>query len=188
MMTGKDKKAIKEKKEPVKKEKIIKVKESEFLKLQEEAADYKDKFVRLFAEFDNARKRMDREKMEFVKYANEGLITEFLEVMDNLERSVQAAKENHQDYSAFLKGIEIVMKQINGLLQSNNVKPIDTAGKSFDPHCHEVLMQEETEEFEDGKIIEEFQKGFMLGDRVVRTSKVKVAKKKESSGEVLTEE
>ena len=85
------------------KDKMIKIKESEHVKLIEEAAKYKDQYVRLYAEFDNARKRMDREKQEFIKFANEGLIMEFLGILDNLERSVEAAKAKHQDYTAFLK-------------------------------------------------------------------------------------
>ncbi len=160
------------------KDKMIKVKESEHAKAIEEAAKYKDQYVRLYAEFENARKRMDREKQEFVKFANEGLITEFLGILDNLERSVEAAKAQHQDYTAFLKGIEMVMAHVHEMLKSNGVTPIEAQGKMFDPHCHEVLMQEETDEVDDGMIIEEFQKGYSLGEKVVRTAKVKVAKGK----------
>ena len=92
------------KKEKLKKEKIFKLPESDYNRLIDEAKEYKDKHLRLFAEFDNARKRMAREKLEFVKYANEGLISEFLHIMDDLQRSVDVAKEKHQDYEAFLKG------------------------------------------------------------------------------------
>src|SRR5689334_16420917 len=83
----------------------VTISEAEYKKLTDELASYKDKYIRLVAEFDNARKRMDREKQEFVKYANEGLIIDFLNVLDDLERSVEAAKAKHEDYSAFLKGI-----------------------------------------------------------------------------------
>lgn len=159
-------------------EKKIEVSEEEFKKLQEEAAQYKDRYIRLYAEFENARKRMEREKSEFVKYANEGLIVEFLGILDNLERSVEAAKAKHEDYSAFLKGIEMVMAHVYDMLKSNGVKAIEAKGKKFDPHAHEVLMQEEKEGVEDGIVLEEFQKGYLLGDRVARTAKVKVAKGK----------
>ena len=157
---------------------VIEVKEADYKKLQDELAQTKDKYVRLYAEFENARKRMEREKLEFIKYANEELIADFLNVLDDLERSVQAAQTKHEDYAAFLKGIEIVMAHVYDLLKKNGVKPIEAKGKKFDPHCHEVLMQEETDKTEDGVILEEFQKGYFLGDRVVRTAKVKVAKKK----------
>lgn len=157
------------------KEKMIKIKTSEYEKLVADAADYKDKYIRIFAEFENTRKRYERNKIEFIKYANEGLIEEFLGVVDDLHRSVDAAKLKHQDYAAFLKGIEIVMTRSDALLKKNGVRLIEAVGKKFDPHCHEVLMQVETDEHEDGQIIEEFQKGYYLGDKVVRTAKVKVA-------------
>jgi len=144
-------------------------------RLKKEATEYKDKYLRLYAEFENARKRMEREKVEFIKYANEELMVDFLGIMDDLERSVTAAKTRHQDYDAFLKGIEMVMAHVYELLKRNNVKPIEAVGKLFDPHCHEALMQVESDAHEDGTVVEEFQKGYMLGDRVVRTAKVKVA-------------
>ena len=160
---------------------VIKDKGAEYQKLAEEAAKYKDQYIRLFAEFENARKRMDREKQEFIKYANEELLTEFLGILDNLERSVEVAKAKHQDYEAFLKGVEMIMAQICEMLKRNGVKPIEAKGKMFDPHSHEILMQEESEAAEEGTVLEELQKGYTLGDRVIRTSKVKVAKKKEKS-------
>lgn len=148
-------------------------------KLLKELAESKEKYVRLVAEFDNARKRADRERSEFVKYANESLIADFLTIMDDLDRVVIAANANHQDYQAFLKGVEMVMARIHELLRKNNVKPIDALGKPFDPHSHEILMQEPSEK-EEGTVIEELQKGYLLGERIVRTSKVKVAVKREN--------
>lgn len=189
MFGDKKTKAEKEdnKKEPVNQESVesgaqaagsdldISMKESEYNRLIKDAAEYKDKYLRLFAEFDNARKRMDREKMEFVKYANEGLLAEFLNILDDLERSMEAAKQKHEDYEAFLQGIEMVMAHIYEMLKKNNVKPIDVKGKKFDPHFHEPLMQEETESADEGTILDVFQKGYVFGDRVLRTAKVKVA-------------
>ena len=161
------------------KDKYIKVKESERDQWIREAKEYKDKYLRLCAEFDNARKRMEREKQEFVKYASQDLLKEFLGVMDNLERTVEAAKVQHQDYDSFLKGIEMVMNQLHSLLAKEGVKPIEAVGKPFDHNCHEVLMQEESDQ-EDGTVLEEYQKGYYLQDRVLRTAKVKVAKKREA--------
>ena len=160
---------------------VIQIKESEYQKLVEETASYKEKYMRLVAEFDNARKRMERDKVEFIKYANEGLIEQFLGILDDLERTVAAAEANHNDYKSFLKGIELVMAHVYEMLKKNGVKPIDTKGKIFDPHSHEALMQEEKEGVKEGTIIEEFQKGYLLGDRVVRTAKVKVAKSKSAN-------
>lgn len=156
-------------------EKVVLLQESEYLKLKQEIGDARDRYLRLQAEFDNVRKRVERERMEFIKYANEGIIQQFLFAVDDLERTIEAAKANHQDYMAFLKGIEMVMTQIYDMLKKNNVKPIEAKGKKFDPHYHEALMTLETNEVAEGTVVEEFQKGYMIGERVVRTAKVKVA-------------
>lgn len=166
-----------------KKDKLIHVKESEIESLKNELEDYKDRYLRIYAEFENARKRMDRDRQEFIKYASANLMVEFLNVLDNLERSVNAARTKHQDYDAFIKGIEMVMSQVYEMLKKNGLEAIEAKGKPFDPHCHEILMQEETENFEDGIVMDEFQRGYKLGDRVVRTTKIKIAKKKETAVE-----
>jgi len=156
-------------------EKKLAGKEAECQELQRALADYKDKYIRLYAEFDNVRKRFEREKAEFVKYANEGLMIEFLSILDDLQRSLDAASAKHQDYASFLKGVEMIMAHLYEMLKTNGLQPIDAVGKKFDPHRHEVLMQVETDEYPDGTVVEEFQKGYCLGERVIRTSKVKVA-------------
>ena len=151
----------------------------EYQRLLGEVAEYKDKHIRLLAEFENARKRMDRDKSEFIKYANEGLLAQFLDILDDLERTVQAAQEKHQDYTSFLKGVEMVMNRIYDILKKSGVKPMDVKGKMFDPHCHEPLLQEESKDVPEGTILEELQKGYFYHDRVMRTAKVKLAKKLE---------
>jgi molecular chaperone GrpE len=163
-------------------EKIVSVRESEYLGLLAEAQkvkDYQDKLMRLQADFENARKRMEKERVEFLKYANEGIIVELLNVLDDLERSLEAAEKKHEDYEAFLKGVEMILANIYEILKKNDVEAIPAQGKKFDPHSHEALLQVETDEFPEGTVIEELQKGYKLGERVIRTSKVKVAKAKE---------
>jgi molecular chaperone GrpE len=155
--------------------KAVTISEAEYQKLQRESVEYRDKYIRLAAEFDNARKRNERDRQEFVKYANEQMVIEFLSILDDLERSLEAAVAKHEDYEAFRKGIEMVMAHIYDMLKKNGVKSVESVGKIFDPHCHEVLMQTQTLEVQDGTIVEEFQKGYYLADRVVRTAKVKVA-------------
>ena len=170
------KQAVKEDKKP-KKDKIIKVKESEHLAAVEGLAEYKDKYLRLYAEFDNARKRMERDKQEFVKYANEQLISDFLMIFDHLDGALKAAKQSENVNSdELIKGLDMVQKSIDDALAQNNVKPIEAEGKLFDHNCHEILMQEETDEHADGAVLEVFQRGYNIGDRVLRTAKVKIAK------------
>ncbi|MGE0268859.1 MAG: nucleotide exchange factor GrpE [Candidatus Omnitrophota bacterium] len=159
-----------------KEDKTVSIKESEYNKMAADAAEYKDKYIRLFAEFDNARKRMERDRIEFIKYANEELLLDFLGVLDNLELSLSSAKQK-QDQDALIKGIEMVVSQAKDLLKKNGVVPIEAKGKPFDPHAHEILLQEENDEHEDGTVLEEFQKGYRLGEKVIRTVKVKVSMK-----------
>lgn len=151
------------------------LKESEYKKLVDDAASFKDKYVRILAEFDNARKRNERERMELIKYAHEEVIIETLGLYEDLERSLESSKKFSADANT-IKGLELVVGKMRDLLKQYEVKPIESVGKKFDPSCHEAMMQMESEEHEDGIIVEEFQKGYWLGDRVVRTAKVKVAK------------
>ena len=163
-----------------KEEKVITLKEEEYLQLKEEAAKAKEhweKLLRLQAEFENTRKRIEREKQDFVKFANEGLILELLNILDDLERTVELAQEKHQDLQAFLKGVEMILAHLYETLKEYGVRPIEAKGKIFDPHAHEALMQEEQKDLPEHTIIEEMQKGYMLNDRVIRTTKVKVSKR-----------
>lgn len=170
----------KQQKENQKEEKVITLKESEYFKLKEDsdkAKEYWDRLLRLQAEFDNTRKRLEKEKQDFVKFANEGIILELLNVMDDLERTVDLAQTQHQDLSAFLKGVEMILAHLYEMLKEYGVKPIEAEGKLFDPHYHEALMQAENKELPEHTIVEELQKGYLINDRVIRTSKVKVSKK-----------
>jgi len=160
------------------KEKIIEIKDSELKQLKEKAIkadEYWDRLLRLQAEFDNAKKRMQKEKIDFIKFASEEIILELLGILDDLERSVEATQTKHEDPQAFLKGIEMILAHLYEMLKKKGVRVIESKGKQFDPHLHEALMQEETDKFDEDIIIEELQKGYLLEDRVIRTAKVKVA-------------
>lgn len=170
--------------EPSGEEKVVTLKESEYLKLKDEAQkaqEYWDKLLRLQADFENSRKRLEKERLDFLKFANEGIILELLNILDDLERAVELAQEKHQDQAAFLKGVEMILTHIYGLLKNNGVKPIEAAGKPFDPHYHEALMQMENKDLPEHTILEELQKGYLLNERVIRTTKVKVTKKPDTS-------
>lgn len=157
-------------------EKTVALSESEYKALLEEAASCKDRLLRLQAEFDNARKRLEKDRIEFIKFANEGLISELIGILDDLQRSVEAAMQKHEDYEAFLKGVEMILAHIYDLLKKYRVEPIAAKGKKFDPHLHEALLQVETNDYPEDSIIEELQKGYLMDGRVIRTAKVKVSK------------
>ncbi len=161
-------------------EKIVTLKEPEYLLLKEEAdkaKEYWDKMLRLQADFENSRKRQEKERQDFLKFANVGMILELLNVLDDLERAVELAQTQHQDFSAFLKGVEMILAHLYEMLKEHGLKPIEAAGKLFDPNFHEALMQVENKELPEHTVVEEMQKGYFLSDRVIRTSKVKVSKK-----------
>jgi len=163
-----------------KEEKIVSLKESEYLKLKEEAdkaKEYWEKMLRLQADFDNTRKRLEREKQDFIKFANEGIISELLNILDDLERTAELAQSKHQDLAAFLKGVEMILAHLYEMLKEYGVKPIEAEGKIFDPNLHEALMQAEHKDIPEHTVVEELQKGYMLNDKVIRTTKVKVSKK-----------
>lgn len=162
------------------KDKIVVLKETEYLALKAEADKAKecwDKLLRVQADFENTRKRLEKEKQDFVRFANEGLIVELLNILDDLERAVDLAETKHQDLPAFLKGVEMILAHLYDMLKEHGVKRIEAEGKPFDPHLHEALMQTEDKEKHENTVLEELQKGYFLNDRVIRTAKVKVSKK-----------
>lgn len=162
-----------------KEEKLVTIDEQELLKLKEDAQKGKeswDKLLRLQADFDNTRKRLEREKQDFIKFANESLILELLNILDDLERVVNLAESKSEDMPAFLKGVEMILAHIYEMLKEHGVKPIDAEGKVFDPNYHEALMQVENKDLPEHTVVEEMQKGYLLNDRVIRTAKVKVSK------------
>lgn len=161
-------------------EKTINLKESEYLALKEEAAkagEYWDKILRLQADFENSRKRLEKEKQDFIKFANEGIIAELLNILDDLERTTNLAESKHQDLPAFLKGVEMILAHLYQMLKEYGIRPVEAEGKLFDPNLHEALMQIENKDLPEHTVVEELQKGYLLNDKVIRTAKVKVSKK-----------
>ncbi len=131
-----------------------------------------DTLKRLQAEFENYKKRNDKEKTEFVKYAHADVISSMLPILDSFE----IALKNTADKEKFAEGVKIIYAQLYSALEAEGLRPINATGENFDPYRHEVLMKEESDKPE-GAILEEFQKGYMLNDKVLRFSKVKVSGK-----------
>lgn len=127
---------------------------------------------RLQADFENYKKRTEKEKELSSRQATTKIIQQLLPIIDTFE----LALKNKSNMEQFTKGIEMIYAQLYNTLQNLGLRPINTTNKKFDPHLHEVLMQEEHKEREDGAIVEEFQRGYMLKENVIRTSKVKIAK------------
>lgn len=146
---------------------------------EQEAREHYDARLRLQAEFNNFKKRRDKEMVDFRKYANESLLQEILTIVDDFERAIAAAEQTHK-LEDFLKGVELIFSKFLVALQKKGVKEIEAAeGQQFNPEIHEAVTQIETDEIEEGMIAQVFQKGYYLHDRVLRPPKVGVAKAKE---------
>ena len=142
-----------------------------------EAEARHDQMLRTIAEFDNSRKRAEREKEESLKYALESFIKELIPTVDSIERAIQSTKES-QDFAALAEGVEMIYKGILSTLEKRGVTPIEAVSEPFDPTQHEAVMHVESEEVPKNKVIEEWQKGYMLNNRVIRPSMVSVSKGK----------
>ncbi|MFL5959784.1 MAG: nucleotide exchange factor GrpE [Gaiellaceae bacterium] len=143
-----------------------------------------DRLLRLAADFENYKKRAARERQEYVALANERLIGELLPILDDLERALSAA-EQHEE-AQLEEGVRLVHRSLAGLLERHGVEPIETDGK-FDPHVHEALLSQPSEA-EEGSVLDVVQKGYKLGDRVVRPARVVVAAAPASEPEPEPEE
>ena len=145
--------------------------EEKIAALEKEKADLNDKFLRICAEYDNFRKRSQKEKDAMYGDIKANTVTQFLPVYDNLER---ALKQNTED-EAYKKGVEMIMTQFCTTLEKMGVTEIKCLGEKFDPTMHNAVMHVDDEEKGENEIVEVFQKGFKLGDKVIRFAMVKVA-------------
>lgn len=137
------------------------------------AEEYYAHMQRLKAEFDNFRKRTQKEKEETAKYASERMIISLLPVLDNFERAVESTRSN-KDFESLAQGVSMILKQFFKVLEDEGLKMIDSIGREFDPNIHEALLREESEQGQN-IVLEEFQRGYYLKDKVIRPSKVKVS-------------
>jgi molecular chaperone GrpE len=156
---------------------------AELEKAQAQAAEYLDGWQRARAEFANYKKRVEAERAVLRQTSNEALLLKLLPVVDDFERAFQTLPEDLADVP-WVDGIKLILRKLQAILDSENVTPIEAIGQPFDPLSHQAVMQEETTEHPDGHVIEEMQRGYRLGERVLRPSMVKVANNaKESSDE-----
>ncbi|WP_406659732.1 nucleotide exchange factor GrpE [Methanolobus sp. ZRKC3] len=145
---------------------------------EDEAAQLRDKLLRLTAEFDNYRKRSIREKEEYRKFAVEQLIVELLEVHDNFERALDSAKQADET-QAVIKGVEMVFKQFAAILEKEGLQKIECKGAEFDPHLHDAMLHIENPDNDDNTVMDVCKPGYYLHSKVIRPAMVTVSKKPE---------
>jgi len=145
------------------------------VELQKQRDDYYDRLLRKTAEFDNYRKRTDRERVQLSEAAAADLIEELLPIVDDMERALKA-DAGSEATEAIRRGVELIHKQLLETLRKRGVKPIESLGADFDPHFHQAVAHEPADGRREGEVVEEFSRGYMLGDRLLRPAMVKVAK------------
>ena len=134
-----------------------------------------DKLLRLQAEFENYRKRVERERGELYQHGRDDVLLQFLPVVDNFERALSSLETSEGDAEALRHGVELIHKQFKDALSKFGLEAVEAVGQAFDPHVHEAVTTEVTDKHKENTVIQEFQRGYKIGDRLLRPAKVKVA-------------
>ena len=156
--------------------------EDKMEELKKSLEEANDKYIRLYADFENYKKVSARNKEELLKYANEDLMTDILTAIDHLELALQHSTDNETS-SSLAEGVELTLKELKSAVEKHGLTTIDALGKPFDPSVHHAMSQIESEEAEENTVAKEFRKGYMFRDRVLRAALVGVAIKPSQSGD-----
>lgn len=143
--------------------------------LQAQVAESKDRYVRLMAEFDNFRRRTAKEQLEIIETANGKLLEKLSEVLDNFERAASPENNKQKDYDAFAKGIQMIHDQFAKILKDAGLEQLDPVGEPFDPNYHEALMHQASDTVPESHVVQVFQKGYKLKNKLLKTAKVIVS-------------
>ncbi len=143
--------------------------------LEEQLARERDRFLRLSAEFENYKRRKSREVDNFKRYANEEMIKQLLPVVDNLERAILSCRESGDACQGVLDGVELTLRDILKIFDSQGVQPVEAIGKPFNPEFHEAVMQQPSDTVAENTVIKELQKGYVMHDRLIRPAMVIVS-------------
>lgn len=148
--------------------------DNELEQAKAQAEENHQRYLRAQADFDNFRRRTLKEKEDLAKYASLKLVTELVPILDNFERAI-ATNPNSGDTESFTKGVDMIFRQLQQVLEQEGLTAMNTVGEAFNPEFHQAIMQVESDEYEEGIVVEEVQKGYMLKDRVLRPAMVKVS-------------
>ncbi len=161
------------------KTKTVLISEEEYQELKQKSSEYWERLIRLQADFDNARKRWERDKQETMRFAQEEVLAKLLGIVDDFERSLKASPNKPEDTPVFVKGVEMIFSHLQELLKKNGVTAMDVKGKIFNPNYHEPLMIIEKDDVPENTILEEYQRGYFINNKVLRIAKVQLSKKKQ---------
>ena len=175
--TGKKPDIVKEV-DQVKEKEMVEISKDELDDLRKRAgadSEYHEKMIRTMADMENLRKRMDREKKDYINYANQELISGLLPVMDNFDRALQSVERTDQS-APYLQGVEMIYKQLEDVLKQQGLDEIKALGEPFDPHLHEAVQTEETDRYPEDTILEVILKGYLFRGKLLRPAVVKVSR------------
>ena len=145
--------------------------------VEEKAKENIDQLLRLKADFENTKKRLEREKQEAIKFANERLLIEVLPIMDNLDRAMASLAGGH-DTEKVIQGLKLAQQELHAVLEEHGVEQVKGVGEPFDPQVHEAVGVVEAPDEKDGTVIDEVQRGYLLNGRLIRPSRVRIAQNK----------
>lgn len=169
---------MKNKKVPQRDEEKIELSVTEYEELVKKAAErdeMENKWLKVHADYENTRKRLEKEKLDRIRFANEDIISQLFPIVDNFDMAF-AAMEKAKDKGSVMDGIKLVQNEFHRILEENGVKKIGTKGEQFDPNVHEAVSAIDTEEYPDGEILEEVRAGYLLNNRLLRAAQVVIAK------------
>ena len=158
----------------------LKAVKEELKSTDKEAGEYLDYLKRLKAEFENHKRRSQKERERIVSWSNEDLIKQFLPVLDDLERAVDSSQQS-KNHAGLVEGMRMILEKLRGVLQKQGLEEIKAKGEEFDPHFHEALMSVDLAEYPDNLVVEEMRKGYKLNDKILRPAIVKVNKRSEEN-------
>ena len=158
--------------------------DSALLQLQENLKECQDKYLRVLADSENTCKRMQKERQQLTKYAIENVLGEFFHPIDSFEKALQFAETMSDEVKSWAIGFEMILNQLKQIFSNHGMEEYHSVGKPFDPHFHEAIEMVETTEYEPGIIVEEYVRGYKIGDRAIRVARVKVAKAPEQNKEI----
>lgn len=156
--------------------------EEELETTKTELKDYHERYLRVLADSENFKKRLIKEKQEYIDYANANFIKVLLSVLDNFERAIESAKTTHE-FEPFYKGVELIYNELKGILEKEGLQSISALGEEFNPEKHEAVVALESDKHPPNIIVDELEKGYVLKDRIIRPAKVAVSKNKEKEVE-----
>ena len=142
--------------------------------LRKDAEETQNSYLRVLADFDNYRKRQREETSRLTDYAREQIILKLLPIVDNFDRSVQAAEAEHS-YDSLVEGVALTLRQLREMLEKEGLEQIEAVGQEFNPEVHEALMRVETDEYPENTVVDELEKGYTLNGKVIRAARVRVA-------------